>query len=202
LLRQLKYGYFVSLNHNSFEHNTDSRMKFGLNKEIAAFLLKLLGFFGVWYFLYELWLLPDGRLDEWLSVNLIDVSGGILSLLNVDFFMRHRVIGLDGTAGLMIVDGCNGLEAIGLFIGFVIAYPGDNIKRALFIPAGILAIYLVNVARIFTLIILQAHYPQWFDFAHDYSTSAIFYLAIFLMWVVWMNYGDKPAPKVSVPAES
>jgi len=173
--------------------NSNNNMNFGFNKEIITFSLKLLGFFGVWYLVYELWLLPDGTLDEWLSVNLIDVSGGILSVLNVDFFMRHRVIGLDGTPGLMIVDGCNGLEAIGLFIGFVIAYPGDSIKRMLFIPAGILIIYLVNIARIFTLILLQAYYPQWFDFAHDYSTSAIFYIVIFGMWVVWMNYGDKPS---------
>lgn len=163
-----------------------------INKDIVTFLLKLLGFFGVWYLIYELWLLPDGRLDEFLSVNLIDVTGGLLALLDIDFFMRHRVIGILGTPGVMIVDGCNGLEAIGLFIGFVVAYPGDNFKRVLFIPAGILAIYLVNVARIFTLVMLQAYYPQWFDFAHDYSTSAIFYIAIFLMWVVWMNFGGKP----------
>lgn len=167
-------------------------MKEYLNKEIVHFLLKLLGFFGVWYLVYELWLLPQGSLDEWLSVNLIDVTGGILALLDVDFFMRYRIIGITGAAGLEIVDGCNGLEAIGLFIGFVIAYPGDNLKRALFIPAGILAIYLVNVARILTLVFLQAYYPQGFNFAHDYSTSAIFYIAIFVMWVVWMNFGSKP----------
>jgi len=163
-----------------------------INKDIVSFLLKLLGFFGVWYLIYELWLLPDGRLDEFLSVNLIDVTGGLLALFDVEFFMRHRVIGLFGTPGVMIVDGCNGLEAIGLFIGFVVAYPGDNFKRLLFIPAGILAIYLVNVARIVTLVLLQAYYPQGFDFAHDYSTSAIFYIAIFLMWVIWMNFGGRP----------
>lgn len=163
-----------------------------MNKQVVHFLVKLLAYFGGWYILYELWVLPDGRLDEWLSVNIIDVTGGFFSLFNADFFMRYRIIGLTGAAGLEIVDGCNGLEAIGLFIGFVMAYPGDNVKRAFFIPMGILAIYLVNVGRIITLAIMQLHYPQWFDFAHDYSTSAIFYIAIFMMWVVWMHYGGKP----------
>lgn len=159
------------------------------NKDIIIFLAKLLGFFVVWYLVYEVWILPDGRLDAFLSVNIVDVAGGILTLFGVDIFLDYRVLGIPGTAGVIIVNGCNGLEAIGLFVGFVMAYPGDNFKRALFLPMGMLVIYIINVIRIVVLVLLQYYHPQSFDFAHDYSTSAIFYLAIFGMWVVWINYG-------------
>jgi exosortase/archaeosortase family protein len=165
------------------------------NKDIILFFVKLLGFFGLWYLFYEMWLLPDGRLDEWLSVNIVDVAGGMLQALGFPLFWDYRVLGHIGAPGLMIVNGCNGLEAIGLFIGFVMAYPGDNLKRALFIPMGILAIYLLNVIRIMVLVVLQFYYPSGFDFAHDYSTSAIFYLAIFGMWVIWINYGSAPGAR-------
>ncbi len=175
----------------------------GSNREIALFFGKVFGVFVIWYLFYELWLLPDGRLDEFLSVNIVGVSAGILSVAGFDVFQTFRTLGIDGTPGLMIVDGCNGLEAIGLFIGFVVAYPGSMVKRILFIPAGILAIYLLNIFRIVTLTVLQSWAPQFFDFAHDYSTSAIFYLAIFGMWVIWANYGGEPEPQVpsgAVPA--
>jgi len=164
------------------------------NKDLIIFVSKLLGYFGVWYLFYELWILPDGRLDAVLSVNIVDVAGGVLGAMGFDLFMDDRILGLVGTNGVIIVNGCNGLEAIGLFIGFVMAYPGDNVKRAFFVPLGILIIYLINVLRIMVLVVLQLHYPASFDFAHDYSTSAIFYLAIFGLWVVWIHYGSRVKP--------
>lgn len=167
-------------------------MKFSENKAIYLFAGKLLAWFGLWYLFYELWLLPDGRLDAFLSVNIVEVAAGILSFTGQDLFQANRVIGIVGTNGIIVVNGCNGLEAIGLFIGFVMSYPGDHLKRAFFIPMGILVIYLVNVFRIASLVLIQYYYPAGFDFAHDYSTSAIFYIAIFVMWVIWINFGQKP----------
>ncbi len=161
------------------------------DRNILIFFAKLLAYFGLWYIFYELWVLPDGRLDAWLSVNIVDVSGGILSLFGFDYFLDYRVIGLTGTPGVIIVNGCNGLEAIGLFVGFVMAFKGDPVKRAFFIPMGILFIYLMNVLRVVVLVVLQYYHPQSFDFAHDYSTSAIFYLAIFGLWVIWFNFGGR-----------
>ncbi|AXI99991.1 exosortase family protein XrtF [Cyclonatronum proteinivorum] len=162
------------------------------NKPIFVFAGKLLAWFAVWYLFYEVWLLPDGRLDAFLSVNIVEVAAGLLGLGSFELFQANRVIGITGTNGIIVVNGCNGLEAIGLFIGFVMSYPGDAIKRALFIPMGIFVIYLVNVFRIAALVLIQYYYPAGFDFAHDYSTSAIFYLAIFAMWVIWINFGHKP----------
>jgi exosortase/archaeosortase family protein len=164
---------------------------FSINRDVLVFAGKLLGYFGVWYIIYELWVLPEGSLDAWLSVNIVAVTGGLLSAGGFDLFLDGRVLGLTGTSGVIIINGCNGLEAIGLFIGFVMAYPGDRLKRALFLPTGILVIYLVNILRVGVLVLLQSYYPASFDFAHDYSTSAIFYLAIFGLWVIWINYGGK-----------
>jgi len=79
---------------------------------------------------------------------------------------------------------------MGLFFGFIIAYPGKFTDKISFTVLGILVIYLVNVARIMVLVITQARWPAFFEFSHDYSTTAIFYLVIFVMWMVWVNYSD------------
>lgn len=161
-----------------------------LKSDVGVFLIKVVGIYLLWYLLYELWLLPDGRLDEWLTTNIVSVSAGILELLGYDFYAAGRLIGIEESAGIYLVDGCSGISAIGLFVGFVIAYPGAWIPRIAFIFIGIGIIYLVNIIRIVVLSITQIRAPEIFTITHDYSTTAIFYLVIFLLWMVWANLGD------------
>lgn len=159
------------------------------NNPTYLFALKGVLIYIVWYIFYDLWILPAGKVDEYLSLNIIDVSAGILSTMGFNVFTAFRIIGLDEAAGIEIVNGCNGLSAIGLFIGFIIAYPGNNTKRIFFLFTGIGVIYLVNVIRVVVLAITQIYWADFFHFTHDYSTTAIFYIVIFIMWIIWANYG-------------
>lgn len=171
--------------------------------DITRFLVKVFAIYVVWYLVYELWVLPNGFIDEPLSRNIASVSAGILSFFGEDIFLYGRVVGITGAAGVEIVDGCNGIAAIGLFLGFIYAYPGAWLPRIYFSIFGIVVIYLVNVARIVTLCLIQIYYPSAFDFTHDYSTTAIFYIIIFILWMIWVNYGDsfeKPSGKKPEPA--
>ncbi|TNE73507.1 exosortase/archaeosortase family protein [bacterium] len=157
---------------------------------VYLFALKGIGIYIVWYFFYDLWILPAGNVDEALSLNIIDVAAGILHAIGYsEVYTAFRIIGIGESPGIEIVNGCNGLSAIGLFIGFVVAYPGDNVKRILFLITGIGVIYLVNVIRVVILAVTQVYWADFFDFTHDYSTTAIFYIVIFIMWVIWANYG-------------
>ena len=156
----------------------------------GIFLLKVAGIYLLWYFIYELWLLPNGTLDQWVTTNIVSVSAGILEILGYDFYATGRLIGLGESAGIYLVNGCSGISAIGLFIGFVVAYPGAWIPRTAFIFIGIGIIYLVNIIRIIVLTITQVQAPEMFAVTHDYSTTAIFYVVIFVLWMVWANFGD------------
>lgn len=76
---------------------------------------------------YELWLLPDGRLrlDEWLSLNIIGVGAGFLEWIGYEVFTVNRILGIGEYLGIEIVNGSNGIVAMGLFLGFILAYPLD-----------------------------------------------------------------------------
>lgn len=158
-----------------------------LKSDIAVFLYKVVGIYILWYLLYELWLLPDGRLDAWLCSNVAQIGYDLLQVFGYEAFISGRLVGIEGTAGIFLADGCSGISAIGLFVGFVIAYPGRWIPRICFIITGIGIIYLVNVGRIVTLAVTLAEWPGFFDFMHTYSTTAIFYLIIFGLWMIWAN---------------
>lgn len=92
-----------------------------MKSPVVKFIATALGIFIVWYIIYEKWLLPDGRLDEWLSLNIIGVSAGIIKSLGFDVYTINRIVGIGENSGVEVVDGCNGISAIGLFLGFIIA---------------------------------------------------------------------------------
>ena len=161
-----------------------------MNSPVIKFILKAVLIFIGWYLLYEMWLLPAGDLDEWLSLNIIGASAGILDFIGYDVYTVNRIIGIGEYPGIKIVDGCNGIAAMGLFFGFILAYPGSWKNRLSFSVVGIGIIYLINILRVVTLTITQVEWPQFFDFTHDYSTTAIFYIVIFILWMVWVNFAD------------
>jgi len=161
-----------------------------LKSPVIQFVLKALAIFIVWYVLYEIWLLPDGRLDEWVSLNIVGVSSGIIQLFGYETWSVNRIIGIGENGGIELVDGCTGISAIGLFLGFILAYPGDWKNRISFSLLGIGVIYIVNIFRIVVLVITQEEWIEFFDITHDYSTTTIFYIVIFLLWMTWVKFSD------------
>jgi exosortase/archaeosortase family protein len=158
-------------------------------RRLTVFAVRALAVYAAWFLVYDLWLLPEGRLDAWLSAHVAGVSGGILNLFGAGAFVADRLIQLPDTAGVLIIDGCNGLAVIGLFAGFVVAYPGEAQRRLWFIPAGIFALYIANVARVVSLVWIQGSMPQFFDIAHSFGLQTLFYVVVFALWVLWARVG-------------
>ena len=167
------------------------------SSSVTIFVIKVAVIFTIWYIIYELWLLPDGQLDEWLSLNIIGNSAGILRWLDYNVITVNRVIAIEQYPGVEVVDGCNGVSSIGLFIGFIAAYPGDWRKKISFSILGIALIYIANIVRIAVLVLTEFLWPSFFIFAHDYATTAIFYFVIFILWMIWVNFNEKSFEKTS-----
>ena len=168
-------------------------------RRVFAFLGKAVAIYALWYVAYDLWLLPDGRLDRWVSVSVVEISRSFLDLLGFAARAEGRGLSIPGTPGVRIVDGCNGLSTIGLFVGFVLAFPGTPLRRTLFLPTGILVVYLSNVTRIVLLLLLQLYYPPGFDFVHSLGAPTFFYLVVFGLWMLWANYGGRPKRESPTP---
>src|SRR5699024_5853370 len=97
-------------------------------------------------------------------------------VLGYQAYVDGRHVGVYGTSGVLLINGCSGISVIGLFIGFIVAYPGRWVPRIFFIITGIGVIYIVNVIRIVGLTVTLAEWPNLFDFMHDYSSTALFYV--------------------------
>ena len=86
-----------------------------------------------------------------------------------------------------VVEGCNAISVIILFIAFVIAFKGNWKKTVLFILVGSLLIYVLNVIRIALIAIALYHYPQQEHLLHGVVFPLFIYGVVFLLWVIWVN---------------
>ena len=162
----------------------------GPHRRVANFAGKVLAFYALWYILYDLWLLPNGTLDRWLSLNVAWVGGIFLEAVGIEATIDGRLLALAGSPGVRIANGCNGISTLGLFIGFVFAYPGSQFRRLLFIPIGVAIIYATNVGRVIAMLLVQKYWPVAFDPLHGFGLTTIFYVVVFALWMIWVNYGS------------
>ncbi len=90
-----------------------------------------------------------------------------------------------------VIEGCNAISVIILFIAFVIAFSGTFKNTFLFILAGSALIYTINIFRIAILSIGLYHYPWRQDVLHTVIFPLIIYGTVFLLWMFWVNHFTK-----------
>lgn len=94
-----------------------------------------------------------------------------------------------------VIEGCNGLSVIILFLSFVIAFSGKLKTTFLYILSGSVLIYVVNLLRIVILTMGLYHYPKYEDVLHTVVFPSIIYGLVFLLWIFWVNRFSKLNPK-------
>jgi exosortase family protein XrtF len=94
-----------------------------------------------------------------------------------------------------IVEGCNAVSVIILFISFIIAFAGRFKITFFYLLAGSVLIYTVNIARIAILSIGLYHYPWRKEILHTVIFPLIIYGMVFLLWMFWVNRFTKIVSK-------
>ncbi|KFF07032.1 exosortase family protein XrtF [Flavobacterium reichenbachii] len=99
----------------------------------------------------------------------------------------------NGVSLISIVEGCNAVSVIILFISFVLAFSGKFKKTLLFILFGILSVYILNVVRIALLTLLFFHFPKYNHLWHGVVFPLLIYGYVFVLWIIWINKFSKYA---------
>ena len=84
-----------------------------------------------------------------------------------------------------VIEGCNSVSIIILFISFIIAFASKFKTTAIYILAGSVLIYIANLVRIVILSIGLYHYPWRKDILHTVIFPAIIYGMVCLLWVIY-----------------
>ncbi len=160
---------------------------------LTVFLLKAGGVYAAWQLLYDLVILPDGRLDTGLSFSGVVLAHGFLSFFGWEVESTGRFIACIGSRGVEIINGCNGLDLLGLYAGFIIAYPGDMRKRLFFLGSGLVLLFFSNALRIAFFALSILYFPQYWDPVHIYSSYVFFYPIVLILWYLWTTMSDQTA---------
>lgn len=131
---------------------------------------------------------------NWVNDNVIEpftggiakVSGATLDLLGQDVRMEGTVI-RGRRFAVNIRNGCNGVEAMLIFLAAVLAFPAPWRARLLGLALGVVAIQAVNLVRVVALYLTGAYFPSWFDASHTVVWQTVVILFSVLLWIVWAN---------------
>ena len=96
-------------------------------------------------------------------------------------------VDIDSISIVRIVEGCNAVSVMILFMAFVLAFSKGLYKTLGFIAVGILIIHVLNILRIALLTIGIMKYPQYTHILHGVIFPLVIYGIVFLLWIVWVT---------------
>lgn len=170
---------------------------------VRRFILRAVAILVVWKLLYLIFLLPTRTLDKPLSYS---VATGTVWLLNTcthshDYIDKSEIGNIPTDNGMApapleniyfhgrnivsIEDGCNGLELMVLYIGFIACMPAIMKRKLIFSIGGTLLIYVINVIRCAVVAYIILYYPRYADFAHHYVFTFLVYGLIIALWLIF-----------------
>ncbi|WP_100611816.1 exosortase family protein XrtF [Confluentibacter lentus] len=94
-----------------------------------------------------------------------------------------------------IIEGCNSVSIIILFVSFIVAFSGNVKETIIFTLSGSVLLYVVNLLRIVVLSIGLYHYPWRSGILHQVVFPGIIYGMVFLLWMFWANRFSKLTKK-------
>lgn len=124
------------------------------------------------------------------------VSGATLDLLGQDVHMQGTII-RGSRFAVNIRNGCNGVEAMLIFLAAVLAFPAPWRARLLGLAIGAVAIQAVNLVRVVALYLTGAYFPTWFDASHTVVWQTVVILFSVLLWILWANRLGAPREPTS-----
>lgn len=165
-------------------------------KSVLGFILTFLGSYLVLFMMYQLYL-NYGSSDRFypdIATHLVALqSESVIAAFGYDVTIepnRHEpAMNLlhSGQILARVIEGCNAISVMLLFISFVMAF-FDGIKKTfLFILGGLALIYAMNVVRIALLTIGIIEYPEYTNMMHGTIFPAVIYGTVFLLWLGWIN---------------
>lgn len=86
-----------------------------------------------------------------------------------------------------VIEGCNSVSVIILFVSFIVAFAGSLKPTVMYLLAGSVLIYAVNLIRIVILSVGLYHYPWRREILHTVIFPLIIYGMVFLLWMFWVN---------------
>ena len=163
-------------------------------KTVVRFILTFLGSYIILVFLYQLYLdyyfsrgIPDyiTRLVAMQTEALINSFGYDAYAAPSSMFPLMN-LSVNNIFIARIIEGCNSISLVILFLAFMLSFIGKTKPTVIFILAGSVIIYGMNIIRIALLSIGIYEMPEKAYFFHQIVFPLVIYGTVFLLWILWI----------------
>lgn len=168
------------------------------NKSVIYFLIKFFGVYALLFVLYA-WYLNENQVKKPyfacapITKNVANQTENLLNFVGYHVSMEQHTkevsinILVNDKPVARIIEGCNSVSIIILYIAFIIAFKGSFKNTVLFIIAGSLLIYYFNIVRIAIISIAIYKYPEYEKTLHEIIFPLLIYGLTFLLWFIWVK---------------
>lgn len=167
-------------------------------RKVILFLVKFFASYFILFIFYSFYLQKTQKkgavfVCSPITVKVAEQTEDVLSFFGYDVInMQHEKelsvkLIVDGQYTSRVIEGCNSVSIIILFIAFIIAFPGSLKATLLFAVIGSVLIYIVNILRIAFLTVLLYEYPDNQMLLHNIVFPLIIYGFTFFLWVLWVH---------------
>lgn len=168
------------------------KLQFNQNIKQATYFLLMLGLlFAIWKISFHfIWSNHNLLLNyRQIALGLIHVlvSGAyqLVTLIGYDanYIIEERLLRIGYSGGVTVGEPCSGIDLAAIYIGLILAFPGNSKTKIIYLILGTLLIFIINTLRIAALAIISFEEPHLLNFNHDFTFQAIVLGVIFLLWV-------------------
>jgi archaeosortase B (VPXXXP-CTERM-specific) len=127
------------------------------------------------------------------------IVSSILSLTGIQNLAEGNIITLRNDTW-NVTSECTAVNAVFLFISFILAYSSTFKSKVIGLVSGIPLILIVNITRLVVLGWVTEYWPKQAKLFHDYVWETIFLFFIIALWFVWINLVVNREKTATVPA--
>ena len=172
------------------------------NRTVIIFLTKFFGVYALLFIFYSVYLKNTQKVGDVFACAPITKSVANQTQFLLKTMGYHSEIKqhpeeisiqlmVAGNYVARIIEGCNSISIIILFISFIVAFAGELKSTIMYILIGSVLIYSVNIVRIAFIGLALYKYPQYQYLLHIIIFPAIIYGMTFLLWVIWVRKFSK-----------
>ncbi|MEI6866464.1 exosortase family protein XrtF [Flavicella sp.] len=168
-------------------------------KKILKFLVKFFGAYFLFFGIYSYYLFSTQKKVQKfecspITYGVAEQTISVLTFFGYDVKLEQHTEELsikllfDDVYLARVIEGCNSLSVIILFVSLIIAFSGSFWKTLFFALFGSVVIYCLNILRISFLTVALAKFPEQKEILHNLVFPSLIYGLVFLLWVIWVNY--------------
>ena len=116
-----------------------------------------------------------------------EISSFILNIFGMGTTSENSLLSGKG-AVLNVAKGCDGIEAMVLYLAGVLLMPFAWRSKIVGLLLGAGVLFFLNLLRIIGLYLAKVYWPSAFEILHIHGGFALFTIVAILLWAGWANW--------------